>query len=60
MIATCGFMRPRSFTEDNAFHPYLAPATGAAEELGEALETRRALALALVLVWPWQLLLAWP
>ena len=38
-----------------------SPATGAAQELGEPLGSRSALALALASVWtwPWQLPLAW-
>jgi len=37
VMATCGFTRPRSFTEDNAFHQRSPKATGAAAELAEAL-----------------------
>ena len=37
MTATCGFTRPRSFTEDNAFHQRSPKATGAAAELAEVL-----------------------
>ena len=37
MIATCGFTRPRSFTEDNAFHQSATITTGAATELAEFL-----------------------
>ena len=37
MTATGGFTRPRSFTEDNAFHQRSPKATGAAAELAEVL-----------------------
>ena len=36
-MATCGFTRPRSFTEDNAFHQFSPPATAEAGESPAAL-----------------------
>ena len=35
VIATSGFTRPRSFTEDNAFHQCQSRATDEAKELAE-------------------------
>ena len=37
MIATCGFTRPRSFTEDNAFHHFITTSYGRGRGVGRGL-----------------------
>ena len=36
-MATCGFTRPRSFTEDNAFHQFIVTSYGRGRGVGRGL-----------------------
>ena len=59
MMATCGFTRPRSFTEDNAFHQFIVTRYGRGGGVAAALVQAYFLAEAWVSESAWAYALPW-